>query len=154
MGGTSDFFSESVFAFSIVPAVHDFFHESALLQFVVAPIPRFLWPNKPLSELIWYYSMHRGGTDIYVTGGNIFPGIIGFYYMSWGWLGIVFISLLSGFVSAKTDLFFSKINMKKDIFRAGIGIMLVVWIFLSFRNLSPGFLYPVIFAFLILKVSK
>ncbi|NWF89167.1 MAG: oligosaccharide repeat unit polymerase [Ignavibacteriaceae bacterium] len=154
LGGTSDFFSETLLAFSIVPAAHDYFHESVLLQFLVSPIPRFIWESKPLPELVWYYSQHRWGVDIYAIGGNTFPGIIGYYYMSWGWIGIAFIGSLFGFVSAQIDNVLKKIDFFKDIYQTGIILMFIIWLFLSFRNLSPGFLYPVLFAYGILKISS
>ena len=62
---TTDMFSETVFSLKLVPSLHDYFKESVLVQFLVSPIPRFIWPSKPASQVVWYYTLHRWGINIY-----------------------------------------------------------------------------------------
>ena len=144
LGGSIDFFKETVLSILAVPQYHDYFHESVILQFLVAPIPRFLWLEKPASEMIWFYTLFRWKVDIFATGGNILPGIVGQFYMSWGWWGIILIGFFLGYVTGKIDLiFFGKNNTNNIYFRA-LGILFLVWVFISFRLISPGLLYPII----------
>jgi oligosaccharide repeat unit polymerase len=153
-GGTSDYFAETLFAVQIVPAYHDFFHESVIEQFVVSPIPRFIWPDKPATQVVWFYSLLRWGVDIYQTGGNTFPGIVGQYYMSWGWLGPIIIGLMLGWVTGRTDTFLERQDFQKNLYGVIVALMLTVWLFISFRVLSPGFFYPVLFAAGIVFLSR
>jgi oligosaccharide repeat unit polymerase len=102
---TTDMFSETVFSLKLVPALHDYFRESVLVQFLVSPIPRFIWPSKPASEVVWFYTLHRWGIDIYEGGGNIFPGMVGHSYMSWGGWGPIFLGGFMGWLSCRIDDF-------------------------------------------------
>jgi hypothetical protein len=143
-GGGSDFFRETLLAVRLVPSEHEFWHESVFVQFVTAPVPRFLWPDKPIPELVWFYSLHRWNVDIYTTGGNALPGIVGQYYMSWDWWGVLLCGAGFGAAGAAVDVPLGRLDPRRDAYRAGGWIMLLVWLFLSYRLLSPGFVYPVL----------
>jgi len=151
---TTDMFSETVYSLNLVPASHDFFRESVLVQFLVSPIPRFMWPSKPASQVVWFYTLHRWGIDIYEGGGNVFPGIVGQSYMSWGGWGPIFLGLFMGWLSSRVDDFLFCTNNFPDLYYRAIGVIMSVWILLSYRVLSPGFLYPVIIVFLIIRISS
>ncbi len=154
LSGTTDYFSETALAVAIVPSYHDYFRESALLQFAVSPIPRFLWENKPATEVAWFYTLMRWGIDIYTESGNTFPGIVGQYYMSWGWLGPIMIGVILAFISVRCDRFLSRVSYAEDPYQFAVGAMLAVWLLVTYRYLSPGFLYPVLFAAGIVALSK
>jgi oligosaccharide repeat unit polymerase len=154
LSGTADYFTETAFAVELVPSYHDFFRESALAQFVVSPIPRFLWADKPVTQVAWFYTLMRWGIDIYVDAGNTFPGIVGQYYMSWGALGPIMIAAILAFVSTRTDGFLLRVSPVKDPYSFSVGAMLAVWLLVTYRYLSPGFLYPVAFAAGIVALSK
>ena len=154
LGGTIDYFKETLFAVRLVPEDHDFFKESVFVQFLVSPIPRFIWPEKPATELVWFYTMSRWNVDIYMQGGTALPGIVGQYYMSWGWIGPMMIGGLFGWLTARLDSFLSKVEANSDPYTSALGIMLVVWIFISYRLLSPGFFYPVMASALIVLLSR
>lgn len=154
LGDTIDYFKEMVFSVRLVPSEHEYFHESVFLQFLFSPIPRFVWADKPASELVWFYTLSRWNIDIYAQSGNTLPGVVGQYYMSWGWLGPIIVGSLFGFASARLDALLSKIDLEADPYTSSLGIMLVVWIFISYRLLSPGFLYPVIGSAVIVLLSR
>ncbi len=154
LGGTTDYFRETLFALHLVPTYHDYFQESALLQFVISPIPRFLWPDKPISELVRFYTLARWGVDILQESGNTFPGLVGQYYMSWGWFGPIIIGLLFGWLVAQIDKTLVNERASRDPYLFGVGLMLSVWLFLSFRILSPGFFYPILIAGLIVYIGR
>lgn len=153
LSGTIDFFSETVFATRLIPAAHDYFHESVIVQFLVGPVPRFLWPSKPVPELVWYYSLQRWGVDIYDVSGNVLPGVVGQYYMSWGPAGVVAAGASLGWLSARID---ARLRPERhsDAIASGVAVMLALWVFLSFRYVSPGFLYPVLVAAAISVLSR
>jgi hypothetical protein len=153
LGGTIDYFSETAFAMNIVPSTHDYFRESVLVQFLVSPVPRFIWPDKPVSQVVRHYTLQRWGIDIMEEGGNVFPGIVGQYYMSWGWAGPVLLGVMLGFVCYFLDAFCMSAARSGDPYVMAMGFMSAAWIFLNFRVLSPGFLYPVVFSALILYLS-
>ena len=154
LGGTTDYFKETLFAVEIVPKYHDFFRESVILQFLAYPIPRFLWPDKPASELVQFYSLMRIGIDIYARPGNVFPGIVGQYLMSWGWLGPIMIGASLGWIGRKADDILTKAWIKSHSYSVTFALLFATWLFLSFRILSPGFLPPVLFVGLILVLGS
>jgi hypothetical protein len=156
MQGSTDYFTEAVFATHLVPREHEFFRESVVLQFLIGPVPRFLWPDKPVFDMIWFYSNRRANVDIYQSGGNVLPGIVGQQYMSWGPLGVALEGLLVGLVAA---LISRRIESRPALFagrspeEAG-DFMVLVWLAVSYRLLSPGFLYPVLLVSAQLALSR
>jgi hypothetical protein len=142
LDGTIDYFSETAFAVATVPDFHGYFHESALLQFVVTLIPRFLWQGKPVPEILPYYSFQRNGWDIYSDGGNLLPGIIGQQHMSWGWLGVVLTGFTLGWMVRRLDHGFAA-GSGRTLFGFGLYVMCCTYVGLSYRYLAPGYLYPV-----------
>ena len=154
LGGTIDYFKETLFSITIVPSYHDYFRESVLVQFLTSPIPRFIWPEKPISELVWFYSYFRWNIDIYSQAGNVLPGVVGQFYMSWGWVGPIFIGGILGIATKLIDLFLMKIHIEDDAYKFGLGIFMSVWILISFRLISPVFIYPVILSFLVIFIAK
>lgn len=153
-GGTSDYFSETLFAIHIVPKYHDFFRESALLQFVVSPIPRFIWEDKPATQVTWFYTLMRWGIDIYSESGNVFPGIVGQYYMSWGWFGPIIIGFIMAWFTRLADRLLLRTDSDRSPYRFLLGAMLATWILITYRFLSPGFLYPVLIVAGLLWLSR
>ncbi len=156
MHGTADFFSETVYACYLVPGERDYFRESVALQFLIGPIPRVLWPEKPVFEMIWFYSKRRANVDIYEGGGNILPGVVAQQYMSWGFGTVVLTALLMGYCAAAIDRRIAAggaVGAGRSPEEA-VMVMALVWLGVSYRLLSPGFLYPVLAAFGMLKASK
>jgi oligosaccharide repeat unit polymerase len=149
-----DYYQETLLAVALVPAYHDFFRESVLFQFFTSPIPRFIWPAKPSARLVWFYSLFRWNVDIDETGGNVFPGIIGQFYMSWGWGGPIIAGILMGWLAASIGHWFFRFSPGGDDYLAGVGFMAIVWYFICFRNFGASFFYPIIFALSITILSR
>lgn len=154
LGGTIDFFKETLLAVKLIPSYHDYFRESILLQFITSPIPRFIWPEKPVSELVWFFTQFRWNIDIFSQPGNLLPGIVGQFYMSWGWVGPPTIGAIFGLILKRIDIFLSRIEIESDPYGFAIGILWASWIFISFRMLSPGFFYPVLASALAIFLCK
>ncbi len=152
--GTIDYFRETVFVVRLVPEMVPYQNENILKTFLVSPIPRFLWPNKPVSGTVWLYSLFRWNIDIDKSGGNMLPGIVGQWYMSWGWLGAVFGGALLGSIVRIFDRFGLRAWRRRKRYETLVILSFGVWVFLSFRLLSPGFLYPVIFLGGIVYISQ
>ncbi|GAC1538786.1 MAG: hypothetical protein NVS2B7_10050 [Herpetosiphon sp.] len=154
LNDTIDFFKEMLFAAKLVPAYHGYFHESVLVQFLVSPIPRFIWASKPIPELVRVYTLYRWGIDILLTGGNMLPGVVGQYYMSWGWAGPIMVGTAIGWLAAKIDGKLGRLKLPSDLYAVTAYVMLIVWIFVSYRQISPGFSYSVFFVFLIVHLGR
>jgi oligosaccharide repeat unit polymerase len=146
LGGTIDFFRETLIALELVPAYHGYFRESVVMQFLISPIPRFMWPGKPSSEMVWFYTMQRWNVDIYVSGGNVLPGVIGQFYMSWGMIGPALAGALLGLIVVGLERWLAGAGGRGDRVSLGVAAMVCLWVFVSFRQLSPGFAYPVLAA--------
>lgn len=151
---TTDLFSETVFSLSIVPSLHDYFKESSFYQFIISPIPRFLWPSKPVSQVVWFYTLRRWGIDIHEGGGNVFPGIVGQSYMSWGMLGPIFLGIVLGWFSSRIDILLNRTNNFRENYFSIPVLMMCIWLFLSYRVISPGFVYPIIIVYMLIIISN
>ena len=154
LGGTIDYFCETVVSYELVPALHAPFRESVALEFAVSPIPRFLWPSKPVSTLVAFFTDQRGRGQAYDAGGTILPGVVGQYYMNWGWFGVVLVGAGAGLLASFLDSRIGEALRLQRSYRAAVALMLATWALVSFRLVSPGFLYPVLFAAAILAVSR
>jgi oligosaccharide repeat unit polymerase len=149
---TFDFFSETIHCFQFVPRFHDYFRENLPLQFIAGPIPRTLWPNKPESEMIWSYTYYWWGIDINAYGGNLLPGIVGQFYMNRGLIGVVWLGVLLGWIQVRADSILMQLQQRYNRFTVLPAVMFVTWMFLQYRSLSPGFLYPVLLDGLLIAV--
>lgn len=154
LGGSIDYFIETIFSVLIVPNYHNYFYEFDLIYFTTFPIPRFIWPDKPVTEIVWFYTMERWGQDIFSGAGNIFPGLVGQYYMSFGYIGPFLIGAIFAFIGRIIDRRIYVAKLSKALFSLSVYLMYAVWLFVSFRYFSPGFLFPVLVAHLILVLSK
>ncbi len=150
---TTDLFSETVYSLSIVPYLHDYFMESSFYQFVISPIPRFFWPSKPVSQVVWFYTLNRWGIDIYDGGGNVFPGIVGQSYMSWGMSGPIFLGMVLGWLSSRIDIFLNHTISSEKNYYVIPALMMCIWLFLSYRIISPGYLYPIMIVFALVFIA-
>ena len=152
--GENDYSIENVFAVSLVPARHDYFQESIILQFLVSPVPRFIWPNKPVSEYGPFYALWRWGVDIRQVGGSVFPGVIGQFYMNWGIWGSIAAGVIFGILAKIIDKVWQTRWAKADMVRFAFAAMFCAWLLVSFRHLAPAYLYPSFIAFLLGAIIK
>ncbi|MDF1563935.1 MAG: O-antigen ligase [Deltaproteobacteria bacterium] len=76
-----------------VPERIDFLYGESFLLWILAPIPRVLWPAKPGVRIGRYVA-----TEIYrrENQSGVPPGIIAEFYLNFGWFGIVAGLLLLG----------------------------------------------------------
>jgi hypothetical protein len=81
----------------VYPAMLDYSHGREHLEILERPIPRSLWPDKPVGGY-----MNKLGIVTADTGFTlgISPSLFGSFYQEGGWLGIVLFSVLYGFAFA------------------------------------------------------
>lgn len=82
----------------IVPAKHDYVRLQQLTFTLVRPVPRVLWPGKPVSP----------GFDLATEVGmrdiSLSNSIIGEWYISWGWIAVAFGGWLHGRMAAAANV--------------------------------------------------
>jgi len=135
----TDFFTETALAASI-PLQRGYLHEVPEWVFIVNVIPRTFWPEKPTPRTYWVYSFYRWGRDVFETGGNALPSVVGQYYMNWGIPGVVWIGSLVGASLALLDAWLRRALGRPELMLAPLAWM--VFVFLAFRYFGPGFHYP------------
>jgi hypothetical protein len=149
----NDFFSETAVAISLVPDRMDYLRESTLFLFLVNPIPRALWSGKPYPRVVEMYGIGRTGIDEYLTRGNSrMPSVVGQYYMNWGLWGIFVAAIFYGVVTAICDALLRREGPARlsHIWAATV----VIWLFVSYRGLFPGFHYPFVIIGLLILYEK
>lgn len=71
------------------------------LQIFTEPIPRILWPNKPIGSPIQFFELNDYGNFIGWT-----LSLVGMGWMSAGWLGVVILMSIVSFVTARLHRWF------------------------------------------------
>ena len=79
------------------------------------------------------------------------PSVVGQYYMSCGIIGVMLVGIFYGLVSAILD---HKLELTSPISLKLVIALTVAWLIISYRGIFPGFHYPVLLAFIILKIEK
>ena len=131
------------FILNVVPErTHSFTYGTQYLQLFTEPIPRKLWPGKPLGAPIHFFSLNDYGNFVGMT-----PTILGDGWMSGGWIGLITtMGLVGGFLGFAHRLFWRKVDNNMFCLFYTIGLaMLPQWyrdggISISkflFWNLSP-----------------
>lgn len=77
----------------IVPAEHDYVYGQQLVFAAVRPIPRVFWPNKPVDP---GFDLP---TEVGLRGVSLSTSIIGEWYLSFGWIGVLVGGWLHGRLS-------------------------------------------------------
>lgn len=139
----NNLFLETAIAVSAFPKYFEHVQQSTLILFITNPIPRAIWNDKPYPKVIREFAIARDGQDVYFTHGiSRLPSVVGQYYISWGVLGVVMISVAYGGLLALTDAHWRRPHSK--LFYLGLAAV-TIWLLLSFRGLFPGFHYSVLF---------
>lgn len=135
----NDFFNETAVAVSAVPRLHNFVRENTFGLFVSNIIPRFLWSNKPLPETVHLHTLIRRGYDPFQrSGGNSMPSVVGQFYMSWGFWGVLMIGMFYGFLYGLLD---RRLQISEDSFWKVAYLTVMIWLWIGHRGLYPGFHY-------------
>ncbi len=145
----SDFFTETAYAVNAKRNANGKnLIESPMFLILVNPIPRALWPAKPKSDVVWFYTLYRWNVDIWEFGGNALPSVVGQYYLIAGWIGVVWGGILFGLLAFIFQRFFHKPYREYKV----IAFTGFAWLLVSYRLLGPGFHYTFIWLLLIFGI--
>jgi oligosaccharide repeat unit polymerase len=117
---------------------------------VVNPIPRYLWPGKPVSDAGLLLAISRGEVspetgEAYLTRS---PGLIGEMYWNFGIFGVIGLSLLGGYLTRAWDRILEvqpRSFVLFLIYCSGLAIL-----FLSGRSFSMSALYGLLALYLMM----
>ena len=143
-----EMFRELLFITKAVPDDFDFKLGRTYFVQAVNPIPRAIWPDKPIDDAGLELAKLKGavaGGDAYLT---ISPGLIGEMYWNFGIPGVIIISMLLGYLAKSWDRvrpFARQSILAFTVFAAGLAI-----IFLSGRSINAATLYGMMALFVLL----
>ncbi|MHC4108107.1 MAG: hypothetical protein ACYSTY_08485 [Planctomycetota bacterium] len=139
-------FSESLLIFELVPETRPFFYNrfpgeawvrpipQTVFEFIISPIPRALWQNKPVDQAIDWYNIERGGAvHVGKTGATVSQGLVGWFWLRYGIAGVIEGGLLFGWLLLVIDRAILLSRHKPLILIIALG--LAAFMFRSFRDL-------------------
>ena len=152
-------FSEGLNSWAIIPAKHGYAYEGfpgktfvaplpdALWFLVIDPIPRILWPDKPVEQFaLWYSAMishdNRGVATGGAQGTTVSSGAVGYWYFRYGPPGVVQGGLFYGFMMGLAERALRRAQGRplKVLLSTGFAVFL----FRSYRDLWWHNLYPIL----------
>jgi oligosaccharide repeat unit polymerase len=118
--------------------------------FLIGPIPRVLWHNKPVDQVGNWYSDLVTGESNGVEGTTISGGAVGSPYIRWGPFGVIEYGLMYGWMFGVCE---------RSLRRAGgrpmallMTLAFSTFMFRAFRDLFWHHLYPVIIGGVVMYV--
>ena len=104
----------------IVPAQHPYVGAGHVSYALVRPIPRVFWPDKPID----------GGFDLSrqvgLKGVSLSMSIIGEWYMSWGWVAVIFGGWLHGRLAKAANTLRDQGISSRNPIVFGLAVMVIV----------------------------
>lgn len=140
----NDFFTKTAFGFEARELIGRLLYDSAIVLIASGPVPRILWRGKPEPQVVVEFSSAFWGRDITVGGGNTMPSVLGQYYMSWGWFGIVEIGFGLGVLARWGDVFARTVRKGSPLLFPYAAFL--TYVFIGFRFLGFNFFSPVVLA--------
>jgi hypothetical protein len=145
--------SEGLNGMSLIPEQYPFFMnrfpgQGAVLclpdvgwRFLYGPIPRALWPGKPIDPLwAWYNSVVTGRPEQELEGTTVATGLVGDFYFRFGIAGVIEGGLLFGYLCLLGERMLQ--NSQGRLLQLVAAIGFLVFMFRSFRGLTFINLYP------------
>lgn len=80
-----------------IPAEHDYVYSKQVVFAAIRPVPRVLWPGKPVDPGFDLPSL------LGMKGVSLSSSIIGEWYLSYGWLAVIFGGWLHGRLALSTN---------------------------------------------------
>lgn len=99
-------------------------------------VPRAIYEEKPFPYSIREYSLYRDSIDILLTGGNVFPGIVGYFRLNHGVLGVVSFLLL--ILVFQMFYSFSQRKFSRTMMNDSLPLIIGTCFILNVRNLQTG----------------
>lgn len=138
-------FSESLQGFELIPKhtppFFDRFPGEAIIRpipdaiywFVVSPIPRAIWTDKPIDPVWVWYNRVVAGTGL--EGTTIAQGAVGYWYFRYGFWGVLQGGLLIGFLMGVTERLLREYAYAKPILIV-VSLALATFLFRCYRGLA------------------
>ncbi len=139
-------FTETLAGFAVIPQHRDFFADNpleatirpipdAVFWFVVSPIPRAIWNNKPLDPAwVWYNELVTGGRFDGREGTTISQGAVGYWYYRYGVIGVIQGGLFLGWILVVLERVLQKSEGRVMVMLTSLA--LATWMFRNFRGLN------------------
>lgn len=151
----NNFFDEFLFGVRFVEERGGYVAENPIYMFLTQFIPRFIWPEKPTSQIVREVTMDRWGIDPDKGAGNLLTGIFGQFYIGMGLLGIALCILLISSLSHYIRTISLKIESNNNPFENTIYItLLFVAHISSFRFFAQSNFMPLFASMAIIIILK
>jgi len=114
-----------------VPERFDYVYHGVIWQTIVRPIPRVLWPGKPMDSGFRLYEIINSGASLSTT-------IVGEFWISWGYMALVLGGLFYGrLATLSSPLFLAQPDSMAPMF---YGYMTMT-LFVGYRSLVEVILF-------------
>lgn len=104
----------------IVPAEHPHVGFQQIWFTLVRPIPRVLWPGKPIDPGFDLPSI------VGMKGVSLSTSVIGEWYLTWGWLAVIFGGWLHGRLARTINTFRERDEYRANPIVYGLAVMVLV----------------------------
>ena len=141
-----EMFRELLFILNVVPRLADHQYGYTYYVQIVNPIPRFLWPNKPVGDAGLQLAKMQGGLSADEEASlTISPGLLGEMYWNFNFPGIIVLSAFAGYLAKSWDRvrpMAAQSILAFTVFAAGLAI-----IFMFGRSINMNTLYGLLALF-------
>jgi hypothetical protein len=146
-------FIEVLYVADIVPDEMPYSTPGSTLFFLaINPIPRAVWPEKPIDPFWRDFSNFRTGTDATDGGTTIAASNIGQLYAEGGLAMVLLCGLAFGWWAAIADDLFLRHGRRPET--AYVAAMLMTLMLLSYRGINAGLLYVIPAVYLLLTLAR
>jgi hypothetical protein len=156
-------FSEGLKAWQIFPDksggfYHDTFPGAGLIRpipesifwFLIGPIPRALWHDKPIDEFGPWYSNFITGESSGAYGTTVSGGAVGGWYFQYGPFGVVNAGLIYGWLMGVTERSLQRARGRPTSIL--FSLCIATFMFRSYRDLWWQALYPIMIGGVVMYV--
>lgn len=154
-------FSEGLLGYQLIPDTKDYIYDTvpgevivrpipqAIFDFIIGPIPRVLWHDKPVDPAIMWMGEAVTGQQYQGQGMNgttVTPGLVGFWFFKYGVFGVIEGGILFGLLARIMERAFQ--NCEGRLLRLFLALGIATWLFRCFREFAYLFLYPLLIGLL------
>jgi hypothetical protein len=126
-----------------------------LFTLIIDPIPRALWPGKPIDAFDSYYNDLMSGEHTGATGTTESSGAVGDWYFRYGPMGVVEGAIIYGWFMGVAERTLRRAGLKP--FALIFALAFATFMFRSFRNLwfhdLDSLLVAGVFLYILIRVT-
>jgi oligosaccharide repeat unit polymerase len=161
-------FSEGLLGYALIPESRGFFYDRVpgeaivrpipdfFINMLIHPIPRALWPNKPVDPLFEWYNKTYLRQQQGLKGTTIARGLVGSWYFRYGMAGVIEGGLFMGWLMVVMERALRQSRGRMMAMLTCLGLL--TWLFRCFRDVSFIELYSFVIGLALLivmiKLSK